>query len=94
MNEDDAAQSVEALAGDVRHIMGSRPHANWPDMAEAALAHHDPPIPERLLSEPDRRRQRAVYQMLRGLRDSNERQIRIGILALKSAESDLSSAAS
>lgn len=44
-----AAESVEALLGDLRHVVGRLPHDEWPQMAMAVLEHHDPPIDERLL---------------------------------------------
>lgn len=87
MTEEEAAESVEALVGDVRHIMSTRPHTDWPMMAVAALEHHDPPISEGLLGNSDRRRQRASFEILRGLRDSRASQVREGILALRLAES-------
>lgn len=88
VTEEEAVESVDALVGDVRYIMSTRPHTNWPMMATAALEHHDPPIPERLLPQTDRRRQRAAFDILRGLRDSRAERIRTGILALKAAEEE------
>ncbi len=44
-----AAESVEAILGDLRHVVGRMPHEDWPEMAKAVLEHHDPPIAEDLL---------------------------------------------
>ncbi|MEZ5229353.1 MAG: hypothetical protein R2710_22650 [Acidimicrobiales bacterium] len=44
-----AAESVEAILGDLRHVVGRMPHDDWPAMATAVLEHHDPPIADDLL---------------------------------------------
>lgn len=46
----DAAVSVEALLGDLRHVVGRMPHEEWPAMARQVLEYHDPPIDTALLN--------------------------------------------
>lgn len=86
MNQGEAAESVDALLGDLKFIMGTRPHTGWPEMATAALEHHDPMIPEHLLEWQTRRFQRAALLTLRGLAASDADIIRSGILDILAIE--------
>ncbi len=45
----DASTSVEAILGDLRHVVGRMPHDDWPEMAKTVLEYHEPPIDEALL---------------------------------------------
>ncbi len=86
MNSEEAQASVDALIEDLRYLMGIRPHTEWPGMADAAIEHHTPLIPEHLLTWQYRRLQRAAHLTLEGLSTSNAEQIRAGITDIRTIE--------
>ena len=86
MNSEEAQASVDALIEDLRYLMGTRPHTEWPGMADAALDYHDPLIPEHLLSWQYRRLQRAAHLALKGLSVGNVEQIRAGVTDIRTIE--------
>ncbi len=67
----EAAESVLALLGDLRHVVGRMPHDEWPEMSKAVLEHHDPPIDEALLNEDQTGLQTACRDALRSLIDDD-----------------------
>ncbi len=66
-----AAESVLALLGDLRHVVGRMPHLEWPEMSKAVLEHHDPPIDESLLNDDQAGLQTACRDALRALIDDD-----------------------
>lgn len=86
MTPTEAQLSVQAMIDDLRHIMGTRPHTGWPDMAGAALRHHRPPIDEALLDDDHRVLQEAGYQAFRGLVAGDADEIRKAILEIRRIE--------
>ena len=87
MNEEEAQASVDALIEDLRYLMGTRPHTEWPGMADAAIDYHQPRIGDHLLSWQYRRLQRAAHLALEGLSTSNAEQLRAGIIDIRTIES-------
>lgn len=87
MNEQEANESVDALVDDLKFIMGSRPHTDWPTMAKEAIAYHDPRIEDRLLDWQHRRLQRAAHLALFGLAEADPERIRSGVLDIRTIES-------
>lgn len=87
MNEQEANESVDALIDDLKFIMGSRPHTDWPSLAKQAIAYHDPRIEDRLLDWQHRRLQRAAHLALFGLAEGDAERIRAGVLDVRTIES-------
>lgn len=86
MTPAEARASVQALIDDLRYIMGTRPHTDWPAMAAAALEHHQPLISDTLLDGFTCGLQRAGQRALRGLVASNAEEIRLAIVEIRGIE--------
>lgn len=60
-------ESVEALIGDVRHVVENTEPTEWADIAAAVLEHHTPPIDETLLSMKSERLQHWCRELLQAM---------------------------
>jgi hypothetical protein len=68
--------AVEALLGDVRHVVENVEPDDWADTAAAVLDHHSPPIDESLLSMKAERLQHWCLTLLEALIATDEDAIR------------------
>ncbi|MFT7599991.1 MAG: hypothetical protein ACI8TP_002929 [Acidimicrobiales bacterium] len=79
--------AVAALCADLRHIMSTRPHTDWPSMAKAVLDHYAQPVDPLLLDQRDKRIQDAAWATLEGLVAGSFQEIQAGIIDLRTNES-------
>lgn len=68
--------SIEALLGDLRHVIEEAEPGDWAEMAEAVLEHHSPPIEDSLLSMKAGRLQHWCRTMLEAMIDTDEDALR------------------
>lgn len=64
--------SVDALLGDIRHVVGNTEPEEWATLAAAVLEHHHPPIDDALLSMRVERLQHWCRKMLQAMIDTDE----------------------
>lgn len=83
---DNARLSVEALLVDLRHVIGEIPEDQWPDVAQAVLDHHQPPIDEAVLTNDQAQLQIWCRAVLEGLLTGNEDATRAAALKVRQYE--------
>lgn len=75
--------SVQALLGDLHHVVSKTEPPEWPKLASDVLVHHTPPIDDELLSPKSRDLQKWCRTMLEAMVDADEEGVRAAALKVK-----------
>lgn len=75
--------SIQAMLGDVEHVIGQTDPADWPGIAGELLKHHSPPIADDLLPSKVQNLQKWLRTMLEAMVDVDEDGVRAAAIKVR-----------